>query len=207
MNGAIDTQPPQDIIQRLRMMLMGQNPEAPSMAATGAGSPEKGTSYSVSHTNMPMEAQGYQQALQALNNRLVYSDPASRVNGFLGMTALDGSGPYGFTSYEPQIGVGYGPLSVMGGYRTMTPSEPRAKSRNSYEYGGSLTIPLDEAARETPGQGLSAILSGQGSTNRGQTQLMGGLQAPLLGGLLSVDVAADPRLRRKEIIAGYRRQF
>ena len=196
----------QDIIQRLRMMLMGQTPLPMSQAGTGASSESNDTQYSVGLLNMPFESEGPQKSLNVLNSQVGYRNPETNTNFGLGFNVQDQSSLGGGVNYGPQVSAGYGPINLMGGYRTITPGGG-AKNQNSYQYGGSLTIPLDENERNQRGDGLSANLGVQADTGRMGTMFNAGLQAPLLGGILGVDVTTDPSLRNKQLIAAYRRQF
>lgn len=197
----------QDIIQRLRMMLMGQTPMPVTQGGTGFNNEVTGASYSAGLLNMPVESEGPQKSLNVLNSQYGYRNPSTNANLGLGFNVMDQSDLGGPIVYGPQVSAGYGPVNLMGGYRTMTPSTGGGKNQNSYQYGGSLTIPLDENERNQRGSGLSANLGVQADTGRMGTMLNAGLQAPLFGGILGVDVTTDPSLRNKQLIAAYRRQF
>lgn len=197
----------QDIIQRLRMMLMGQTPLPINQAGIGASSESNDTQYSVGLLNMPFESEGPQKSLNVLNSQVGYRNPETNANIGLGFNVQDQSSLGGGVSYGPQVSAGYGPLNLMGGYRTISPGYAGAKNQNTFQYGGNLSIPLDENERDQRGSGLSANLGMQADTGRMGTMLNAGLQAPLFGGILGVDVTTDPSLRNKQLIAAFRRQF
>lgn len=196
-----------DLIQRLRFMLMGQSPMAPTMAGAGGGDENKNTNFSTGLLSIPFEGDPQNSQLNMLNTRLGYADPVSRFNAGVGVNAIERSGPGGSTGYIPQASVGYGPLNLNAGYSTITPNYAGAKNQNSFQYGGSLNIPLDEEARKNQGGGTTANLGVMADTGRMGTMLNAGLQMPFLGGLLGLDVTTDPALRRKEILASQRWRF
>jgi len=196
-----------DLIQRLRYLLMGQSPMEPTMAGAGGGAEEKNTNFSTGLLSIPFEDGPQRSEFNMLNTRLGYADPASQLNAGVGVNAIERSGPSGSTGYIPQVSAGYGPLNLNAGYSTITPNFAGAKNQNSFQYGGSLNIPLDEEARKNQAGGATANVGVMADSGRMGTMLNAGMQMPFLGGLLGVDVSTDPSLRRKEIMAAYRRQF
>lgn len=194
----------QDIIQRLRMMLMGQTPMPVTQGGTGFNNEVTDTAYSTGLLNMPVESEGPQRSMNVLNSQYGYKNPSTNANLGLGFNVMDQSGLGGPIAYGPQVSAGYGPVNLTGGYRTMAPATGGGKSQSSYQYGGSLAIPLEEGP---PGSKPAVNLGFQADTGRMGTMFNAGLQAPLLGGLLGVDVTTDPSLRNKQLIAAFRRQF
>lgn len=201
-----DVESPSDLTMRTRLMMRGQNVGIPETVGMGGGN-DRFTS-STSMRDIPIESEPYGTSQRMLNtsiNAVLDAERNARIGA--GMLALERSGERGFTGYGPQLSAGYGPASIYGGYQAITPNMPSAKSQGSYVYGGNLNIPIDESGTEANiGGTVMSGRRGQGSGPSG-TQIMGSLERPLLGGRLALELAADPSLRHKEILLGYRRAF
>ena len=197
-----DVESPSDLTMRARLMMRGQNVGLPETVGMGGGNDM--FSSSTSMRNIPIESEPYGTSQRMLNtgiNAVLDAERNARIGA--GMLALERSGERGFTGYGPQLSAGYGPASIYGGYQAITPNIPGAKSQGSYVYGGSLNIPIDDSGTEANIGG--SVMSGR--RNASNTQIMGSLERPLLGGRLALELAADPSLRHKEILLGYRRAF
>ena len=200
--GYEDVESPSDLTMRARLMMRGQNVGLPETVGMGGGNDM--FSSSTSMRDIPIESEPYGTSQRMLNtniNAVLDAERNARIGA--GMLALERSGERGFTGYGPQLSAGYGPASIYGGYQAITPNIPGAKSQGSYVYGGSLNIPIDDSGTEANIGG--SVMSGR--RNASNTQIMGSLERPLLGGRLALELAADPSLRHKEILLGYRRAF
>ena len=204
--GYEDVESPSDLTMRARLMMRGQNVGLPETVGMGGGNDM--FSSSTSMRDIPIESEPYGTSQRMLNtniNAVLDAERNARIGA--GMLALERSGERGFTGYGPQLSAGYGPASIYGGYQAITPNIPGAKSQGSYVYGGSLNIPIDDSGTEANiGGSVMSGRRGQGGGPSG-TQIMGSLERPLLGGRLALELAADPSLRHKEILLGYRRAF
>ena len=204
--GYEDVESPSDLTMRARLMMRGQNVGLPETVGMRGGNDM--FSSSTSMRDIPIESEPYGTSQRMLNtniNAVLDAERNARIGA--GMLALERSGERGFTGYGPQLSAGYGPASIYGGYQAITPNIPGAKSQGSYVYGGSLNIPIDDSGTEANiGGSVMSGRRGQGGGPSG-TQIMGSLERPLLGGRLALELAADPSLRHKEILLGYRRAF
>lgn len=199
---------PIDLTQRVRMLMRGQNVGMPESTPTLAESDNDRATISASMRDMPIEDDRYgisQRAVNAQIGTLLDAERNARLGA--GLTLLERGGDRGFTGYGPQLSANYGPASVYGGYQTITPNVGGAKPQGSYIYGGNLNIPIDdEGSAANIGGTVMSGRRGQGAANL-NTQIMGSLERPLLGGRLALELATDPSLRHKEILLGYRRAF
>jgi hypothetical protein len=193
---------PSDLIMRARMLMRGQNMGMPEAISAGAGNDRFNSSTSL--RDMPIEDARYGVSQRTLNTNIdAVLDAERKARIGVGMLALERGGEKGFTGYGPQVSAGYGPLSVHGGYQSITPNMLGAKSQGSYVYGGNLNIPIDDGGTEA---NIGATVM-SGRRRQDGTQITGSLERPFLGGRLGLDVSADPSLRNKEILLGYRRAF
>ena len=201
-----DVGSPSDLTMRARMLMHGQNIGLVEGRGTGAGGDRFSSSTSMRDT--PIEDDRYGVSQRVLNtniNAMLDAERNARIGA--GMLALERAGDKGFTGYGPQLSAGYGPASVYGGYQSITPNMPGAKSQGSFVYGGNLNMPIDDSGTEANIGGT--VMAGRRNPGSGVsgTQIMSNLERPFLGGKLALEMAADPSLRHKEFLIGYRRAF
>lgn len=202
-----EVESPTDLITRARLLMRGQNVGMPRRVGMGDGNDVMSSSTGL--MELPLEDDRYGMSQRMLSTGINAMLDAERNAGVgLGLTALERPGERGFTGYGPQISASYGPASVYGGYQSITPNVPGAKSQGSYMYGGNLRIPLDEEGTAANiGANIMAGRRGQMGMGSAGTQITGSLERPFLGGRLGLDVSVDPSLRQREILLGYRRAF
>lgn len=203
-----EVESPNDLITRARFLMRGQNVGQQTVAGIDREGDSAKTSTSL--INLPFEDDRYNLGQRVLNNNLeIVLDPETKARLGMGLQAIEMNAPQGgATGYGPQISAGYGPLSLQAGYKRMTQNKPGSKSQDSYTYGGNLEIPLDEqgAAARLGANIMSGRRGTMGAGSAG-TQITGSFERPLLGGRLALELSADPSLRHKEILLGYRRAF
>ena len=202
-----EVESPTDLITRARLLMRGQNVEMPRRVGMGGGNDVMSASTNIMELPLEDDRHGINQRM--LNTSInAMLDPDRNAGIGLGLSALERPGERGFTGYGPQISASYGPASVYGGYQSITPNFPGAKSQGSYTYGGNLRIPLDEEGTAANiGANIMAGRRGQMGMGSAGTQITGSLERPFLGGRLGLDVSVDPSLRQKELLLGYRRAF
>ena len=202
-----EVESPTDLITRARLLMRGQNVGMPRHVGMGDGNDVMSSSTGL--MELPLEDDRYGVTQRMLNTSInAMLDPDRNAGIGLGLSALERPGERGFTGYGPQVSASYGPASVYGGYQSITPNFPGAKSQGSYTYGGNLRIPLDEeGAAANIGANIMAGRRGQMGMGSAGTQITGSLERPFLGGRLGLDVSVDPSLRQREFLLGYRRAF
>ena len=202
-----EVESPTDLITRARLLMRGQNVGMPRHVGMGDGNDVMSSSTGL--MELPLEDDRYGVTQRMLNTSInAMLDPDRNAGIGLGLSALERPGERGFTGYGPQVSASYGPASVYGGYQSITPNFPGAKSQGSYTYGGNLRIPLDEeGAAANIGANIMAGRRGQMGMGSAGTQITGSLERPFLGGKIGLNVSVDPSLRQREFLLGYRRAF